>query len=209
MARKFPPRRESITYLGNDKQISCWFWYLKIMKMFFYKLIVQLYNCVYNIKLTSVLEPRFELNFWSNNFSISAQPSFDQKTDRLKDSNFLINIEKYQRFMFTITIHITTVKTFGFPGMLSDWSKYFWDRGGAVIHFDLHLVLFFDLHHSKENVRSVWIHLLACVSDKFSLMRWSTHIERHKFQHPGSLFQIYDSHIFQFPLQTGLVQYPH
>ena len=57
------------------------------MKMFFLQI-----NSVYNIKLTSVLEPRFELNFWSNNFSISAQPSFDQKTDRLKDSNFLINI---------------------------------------------------------------------------------------------------------------------
>ena len=55
--------------------------------------------------------------------------------------------------------------------MLSDWSKYFWDRGGAVIHFDLHLVLFFDLHHQKKMwdlCESICLHvwvisLVSCV----------------------------------------------
>ena len=87
-------------------------------------------------------------------------------------------------------------------------------HGGAAICFNL--VLFICLIIGKRKC-DICVTLSACMCEwwtrEISLasrpMHRSTYIERHKFQHSGSLFEIYDSHIFQFPLQTGLVQYPH
>ena len=88
---------------------------------------------------------------------------------------------------------------------------------GEVIQFDLHLVFFCISIISVKRKCDICVNLSACMCEwwtrEISLasrpMHRSTYIERHKFQHSGSLFEIYDSHIFQFPLQTGLVQYPH
>ena len=113
----------------------------------------------------------------------------------------------------------TNVKTFRFSGMLllSDWLQDFWDICGG---FGLGEGEATFVHLFDRQIKEMWylcesISLRVWVMDKgnkFSLprpMHWSTYIERHKFQHSWSLFEIYDSHIFQFPLQTGSVQYPH
>ena len=113
----------------------------------------------------------------------------------------------------------TNVKTFRFSGMLllSDWLQDFWDICGG---FGLGEGEATFVHLFDRQIKEMWylcesISLRVWVMDKgnkFSLphpMHWSTYIECHKFQHSWSLFEIYDSHIFQFPLQTGSVQYPH
>ena len=84
------------------------------------------------------------LNFWSNNFSISAQPSFDQKTARLKDVNFLTHIG-WEIILIWLPQLVATVKTSELPGMLSvsDWCPDFWDGG------DSHFILFMYITQKK------------------------------------------------------------
>ena len=69
------------------------------------------------------------LNFWSNNFSISARPSFDQKTQRLAVSKKENSCFTY----FVIFFKNIYVKISRFSGMLllSDWLQDFWDICGG------------------------------------------------------------------------------
>ena len=97
------------------------------------------------------------------------------------------------------------------------FSQDFWDICGGFGFGEGEATF---VHLFDRQIKEMWylcesISLRVWVMDKgnkFSLphpMHWSTYIECHKFQHSWSLFEIYDSHIFQFPLQTGSVQYPH
>ena len=94
------------------------------------------------------------LNFWSNNFSISAQPSFDQKTQPLvvskKETCWYILCENYYWDIFMFT-QLTTVKTSELQGMLSlsDWCPYFLDMGGHSYLFQLSFIHLFD-HWQKK-----------------------------------------------------------